>query len=168
MIRAAAQRKEWGMLHRLFYIVIFVAGAATLAVLNGSIERSNAQTGPATIRITNREISRVRVDSGTPGRGPGDVEIIRHNLFNKRIKQTPIGHSDYVCTFITAGTRNCTATFFLPKGRLVAGGSIRYPEFYELAVLGGTRLYDNARGTLTVIRTTNKPRRDILLFRLTG
>jgi hypothetical protein len=168
MIRVAVQRKEWGMLRRLFYVVMIAVGAAVLAVLNGWIESSSAETGPGTIRITNREISRVRVDSGTPGRGPGDVEIIRHNLFNKRLKPTPIGHSDYVCTFITAGTRNCSATFFLPRGRLVAGGSIRYPEFYELAVLGGTRLYDNARGTLTVIRTTNNPRRDILLFRLTG
>jgi hypothetical protein len=168
MISVAVQRKEWGMLRRLFYVVMIAVGAAVLAVLNGWIESSSAETGPGTIRITNREISRVRVDSGTPGRGPGDVEIIRHNLFNKRLKPTPIGHSDYVCTFITAGTRNCSATFFLPRGRLVAGGSIRYPEFYELAVLGGTRLYDNARGTLTVIRTTNNPRRDILLFRLTG
>jgi hypothetical protein len=50
----------------------------------------------------------------------------------------------------------------------MVGGSIRYPELHELAVLGGTRLYDNARGTLTVIRTTRKPCRDILLFRLTG
>jgi hypothetical protein len=50
----------------------------------------------------------------------------------------------------------------------VAGGTIRYPELHELAVLGGTRLYGNARGAPTVIRTTCKPRRDILLLRLTG
>jgi hypothetical protein len=129
---------------------------------------STAGTGPAQIRITNREISRERVDAGKPGRGAGDIEIIRHNLFNKRLSTTPLGHADYVCTFVTSGTRSCTATFFLPRGRLVAGGSIRFPALYELAVLGGTRLYDNARGTLTVIRTTENPRRDRLVFRLTG
>ena len=59
-------------------------------------------------------------------------------------------------------------TIFLPRGRLIAGGSIRYPELYELAILGGTRLYDDARGTLTVIRTTRRPRRHIMIFRLTG
>jgi hypothetical protein len=96
------------------------------------------------------------------------MAIIRQNLFNKRIKSRPIGHADYICTYVTKGTRYCTATFFLPRGRLVAGGSIRFSEFYELAVLGGTRLFDNARGTLTVIRTTRSPRRDILVFRLTG
>jgi hypothetical protein len=155
-------------MHRLFYAFVIAAAFAALAVFNGWSMSSSAATGPATIRITNREISRERVDMGRPGRGAGDTEVVRQNLFNKRIKSTPIGHADYVCTFVTAGTRSCTATFFLPKGRVVAGGSVRFPALYELAILGGTRLFDNARGTLTVIRTTRNPRRDILLFRLTG
>ena len=153
---------------RLFYAVVIAVVFSTLVVVSGWSLSSSAGTGPGTVRITNREISRVRVDAGRPGRGPGDTQIIRYNLFNKRIKSRPIGHADLVCTFVTPGTRHCTATFFLPKGRLVAGGSIRFPKLYELAVLGGTRLYDNARGTLTVIRTTRRPRRDILVFRLTG
>jgi hypothetical protein len=153
---------------RLFYVFALGLGFAALAVLNGWSLTSSAATGPARIKITNREISRVRVDAGRPGRGAGDVEIVRQNLFNKRIKPQPIGHADFVCTFVTTGTRSCTGTIFLPRGRLVVGGTIRYPELYELAVLGGTRLYDDARGTLTVIRTTLRPRRDILLFRLTG
>ena len=153
---------------RLLYAVLIAAVLGGTALMNGWSMSSSAGTGPATIRITNREISRERVDMGRPGRGPGDIEIVRQNLFNKRISARPLGHADYVCTFVSAGTRSCTATFFLPKGRLVAGGSIRFPSLYELAILGGTRLYDNARGTLTVIRTTQKPRRDILLFRLTG
>lgn len=153
---------------RLLYAVLIAAVFGGTALINGWSMSSSAGTGPATIRITNREISRERVDMGRPGRGPGDIEIVRQNLFNKRISTRPLGHADYVCTFVSAGTRSCTATFFLPKGRLVAGGSIRFPSLYELAILGGTRLYDNARGTLTVIRTTQKPRRDILVFRLTG
>jgi hypothetical protein len=153
---------------RVFYAVVFAAGLGALALLNGWSLSSDAATGPATIRITNREISRIRIDQGRPGRGAGDTEIIRQNLFNKRLSTRPLGHADYVCTFVTAGTRSCTGTIFLPRGRLVVGGSIRFPEFYELAILGGTRLYDNARGTLVVTRTTVRPRRDILVFRLTG
>jgi hypothetical protein len=153
---------------RLFYPVAIAVGLGALALLNGWSLSSDAATGPSTIRITNREISRIRVDAGRPGRGPGDVEIIRQNLFNKRIKSSPIGHADFVCTFVTSGTRSCTGTIFLPRGRLVVGGSIRYLDLYELAVLGGTRLYDNARGTLTVIRTTRRPRRDIMVYRLAG
>ena len=56
----------------------------------------------------------------------------------------------------------------LPKGELVVGGSILYRQFYDLAVLGGTGLYDNARGTLTVTRTHRKPVRNLVVFRLVG
>jgi hypothetical protein len=153
---------------RLIYPVAIAMGLGALALLNGWSLSSDAATGPSTIRITNREISRIRIDHGRPGRGPGDVEIVRQNLFNKRIKSSPIGHADFVCTFVTSGTRSCSGTIFLPRGRLVVGGSIRFLDLYELAVLGGTRLYDNARGTLTVIRTTRRPRRDIMVYRLAG
>jgi hypothetical protein len=152
----------------MFYAVALAAVLGGTALLNGWSMSTSAGTGPGRISITNREISRVRVDAGRPGRGAGDMQIIRYNLFNKRVSSRPIGHADYVCTFVTSGTRNCTATFFLSSGRIVAGGSIRYPTLHELAILGGTRLYDNARGTLTVYRTTRKPRRDRLVFRLTG
>jgi hypothetical protein len=159
--RGLRRRKVLLPLIALTALVVAIAAVAGFVALSSA----SAGTGPGEIRITNREISRVRVDAG---RGPGDTEIIRQNLFNKRIKSRPIGHADYVCTFVTRATRHCTVTFFLPKGRLVAGGSIRFPELYELAILGGTRHYDNARGTLTVLRTTRRPRRSILLFRLTG
>jgi hypothetical protein len=62
----------------------------------------------------------------------------------------------------------CRGTYVLPKGKLVVGGSISYRSFYELAVLGGTGLFDNARGTLTVTRTNRRPVRDLVVFRLVG
>lgn len=150
-----------------FMLVVAVVGAAA-ALSYGWSSTTSAGTGPATIRITAREISRVRLDVPPAGRRIGDTEIVRQNLFNRRIRRRPIGYSEFVCTFTSSRSRACTVTIFLPKGRLIAGGSIRYQELYELAVLGGTRLYDDARGTLTVIRTTRRPRRHILLFRLTG
>ena len=152
----------------MFIAAVVTAGFVVIALSNGWSLTSGAATGPATVRVTTREVSRVRVDAGRPGKGPGDTEIVRVNLFNKRIKRQPIGHADSVCTYVTSQTRSCSVTIFLPRGRLVAGGSIRFPEFYELAVLGGTRRFDNARGTLTAIRTTRRPRRYILVFRLTG
>lgn len=155
-------------MRRSLFMVMLAAVLGTTALAYGWSARSDAGTGPARIRITSREIDRMRVDLGPPGRGPGDTEIVRQNLFNKRIKSKPLGYSEYVCTFTTSLTRACTVTIFLPQGRLVAGGTIRYQELYELAILGGTRLYDDARGTLTVIRTTRRPRRHILLFRLSG
>lgn len=140
--------------------------AALLAVVLAPA--AAAVTGPATIRITNRETRLVRVDVGAPGRSPGDMEIITQSLFNKRITPKAIGHADLVCTFTIGISRSCRGTYFLPRGKLVVGGSLRYRQFYELAVLGGTGLYNNARGTLTVTRVGRKPSRDLLFFRLAG
>jgi hypothetical protein len=143
-------------------------GACAVCVVAPFVWAADAATGPATIRITSREVSRVRVDLGPRGTTVGDQEVVRQNLFNKRIKSAPIGRSEYLCTFLSSRVRSCTVTITLPKGRVVAGGTIGYLELYELAILGGTRLYDNARGTLTVIQTTSRPRRQILVFRLSG
>jgi hypothetical protein len=45
---------------------------------------------------------------------------------------------------------------------------MRHRPLYQLAVIGGTGLYDNARGTLTVTRTGTGPTRDLLVVRLVG
>ena len=130
---------------------------------------SEAATGPATIRITNVEDTVVRVDVGARGKSPGDMEIIRQRLFNQRLTTRSIGRSELVCTFVDRRrSRVCRGTYFLPKGRIVVGGSLLYRQFYELAVLGGTGLYDNARGTLVVTRMGVRPVRDRMVFRLVG
>ena len=129
---------------------------------------SQAGTGPARIRITDRQVSFATVDVGRGGRSAGDMQIWSTLLFNQRITRRPIGHTEFLCTYTRGISRSCRGTVFLPRGKLIVGGSLRFRQFYELAILGGTGLYDNARGTLTVTRTTRSPRRQILLFRLVG
>jgi hypothetical protein len=74
-----------------------------------------------------------------------------------------------VCNFVDeVRSRVCRGTYILPKGKIVVGGSLMYRQFYDLAVVGGTGLYDNARGTMTLTRTGRKPVRDAILFRLVG
>ena len=129
---------------------------------------SQAGTGPATIRITDRELAVSRVDIGAKGTSPGDMEILRVRL-RERVTGNTIGRAELVCTFVdSVRSRVCRGTYILPKGKLVVGGSILYRQFYELAVLGGTGLFDNARGTLTVTRTHRNPVRDLVVFRLVG
>ena len=130
--------------------------------------RSEAGTGPATIRITDRELAVTRIDIGARGTSPGDMEIVRTRLLQRGTGST-LGRGELVCTFVdSVRSRSCRGTYILPKGKLVVGGSILYRQFYDLAVLGGTGLYDNARGTLTVTRTHRKPVRDLVVFRLVG
>jgi len=145
--------------------VLMGLGAGLLLVVPVGLGSDEA-VGP--IRITNREVAYERVDIGRHGVSPGDVEIISQSLYNRRLTPKSIGHSDLVCTFVNKQARSCRGTYFLPRGKLVVGGSLRYRQFYELAVLGGTGFYNNARGTLTVTRTATGPTRDIVLFRLVG
>ena len=144
---------------------VVLAGVAASAFFAWT---SSAGTGPALIRITSTQTRYVGIDNGRTGTSPGDLELIKQSLFNRRITQSPIGRAEHECTFTFGKARICRATYFLAKGRIIVGGSISNRDIYELAILGGTGLYDNARGTLTAIRTARGPRREFLIFRLAG
>jgi hypothetical protein len=129
---------------------------------------SSAATGPATIRITDRQTSISRIDVGRGGRSAGDMEIVSSLVFNRRLTPRALGHYELVCTFTIGINRSCNGTIFLPKGKLVVAGVLRYRQFYELSVTGGTGLYNNARGTMTVTRIGDNPLRSLLFVRLVG
>lgn len=150
---------------RLLIVAALLGGIAVYASMS-----SIAATGPDFIRITGRQFGYTRVDVGPRGVSPGDQEISFDRVFNRKITPTSIGSARFICTFTTGLTRVCIATVNLPKGELVASGTMRFRQFYNLAITGGTGLYNNARGTLTVIRTTHRPRpiRELLYFRLAG
>ena len=145
--------------------LVVLAGA--LAALYES--SSEAATGPGVIRISERELLVTRVDVGARSTSPGDIEVVRLQLYNPRVTTRSIGHAELVCTFVgTGNARQCQGTYKLPRGNLVVGGSLQFRQFYDLAILGGTGIYDDARGTLTVTRTSRKPVRNLVLFRLVG
>jgi hypothetical protein len=142
-------------------------GSLLLAV-GGAAHLAEAAVGPSRIPITNQAKRFVFVDVGRRGRSPGDQEISWYALHNRRITPRAIGHSEMVCTFTFPPSRHCRVTYFMPKGRLVAGGDMRFRQLYQLAVLGGTGLYDNARGTLTVRRIKRRPLQERVVFKLVG
>jgi hypothetical protein len=144
------------------FVTVASAVAASAAV------PATTATGPASIRVTDQQTRLVRVDVGRRGRSPGDMEIVTARVFNRRVRARAIGHWELVCTFTIGVRRVCHGQIFLPKGKIVIGGSIRFRELYELAVLGGTGLFNNARGTLTVTRVHLQPRRQFLFVRLSG
>jgi hypothetical protein len=127
---------------------------------------SQALDRPGMIRITTREVAHRVINHGARGRGAGDVEVSRSLLYNKGVTPKAIGHGEIVCTFTGRRSRVCNGTYFLPRGRLVVSGVVVFRQFYEFAVLGGTGLYNNVQGSLTVTSIRPRPRRDILTFRL--
>jgi hypothetical protein len=126
-------------------------------------------TGPAQIRITDVQLSYKLVRPASGG-VQGATELVSQRLYNPSLSSTkPIGQARIVCMYLDANNRSCSGTYTLPRGSLVVSGVIQSRLLYEIAVVGGTGLYDNARGTLTVTSTGLRPqRREVLLFRLTG
>jgi hypothetical protein len=149
--------------------LLLISGALVgFALLTGSITQgSPALSGPGTIRITSLDVKVSHLNRGAHKRGMGDVLLIRQLLFNKGIRKEAIGRSDLVCTYTGPKSRQCNGTYALPRGTIVVSGVLRYRDFFKLAVVGGTEIYDNVRGSLTATRYTRKPRREILIFRLT-
>ena len=156
---------------RLRWIVpgfLLAGGIAASGVIAGSgLEK------PGVIRITSREVSRSSFDTGTPGDSTGDMVVRAKLLFNKRVRESAIGHEELICTFLGKGTvlgggsRNCVSTVFLPHGKIVSQGVVHNLLFYEIPVVGGTGIYTNVGGTLTVTFLGARPTRQFLLFRLT-
>jgi hypothetical protein len=134
--------------------------------VNAVAPTSQALDRPGTIRITNREVSHRVIDNGPRGRGPGDTELTRSLLYNKGVTPKAIGHAEIVCTFTNRRSRVCSGTYFLPKGKIMVAGALVFRQFYEFAVLGGTGLYNNVQGSVTVTTVSPKPRRDFITFRL--
>jgi len=146
---------------------LIALGLAVVPVVALSASSGTASTGPAQIRITDLQVS-YRVVRPASGGIPGSTEIIRQRLYNPTISEAPIGRATLMCTFADRRERLCTGTYVLPKGEITVTGAIQSRLLYEIPIVGGTRLFDNARGSLTVTSTHLRPRREVLVFRLTG
>jgi hypothetical protein len=142
-------------------------GAILASVAFGTLGAgpSVGATGPAVIRLTDVQVTSTVI--GTPNRA-GTMEIYRQSLYGSTSKTLAIGHGDLTCLAVSGQERRCDAGYVLPRGTIMTGAIVQSRLFYTAAITGGTGLYDNARGTLTVTATRLSPRREILLFRLSG
>ena len=159
------------VMQRIRWILPLMVLAGALAA--SGVLASSELARPGVIRITNSELAREIVDVGAPGRSAGDQLVVSQLLFNRRITTRALGHQEMLCTYLGrwgvlgGGSRSCTMTFYLPEGRLVVAGAVHNLVLYTLPVVGGTGIYDNVGGTLTVTFLGSEPNRQLLLFRLT-
>ncbi len=138
---------------------------ASIVLLLFGVGPSGSATGPAVIRLTDLQSGTAAV--GQAGR-TGSLEIYRQSLFGSSRKNTSIGHGAVSCLVLSFNERRCDGGYVLPRGTIFTSADVQSRLFYTAAITGGTGLYDNARGTLTVTATRLSPRREILLFRLSG
>jgi hypothetical protein len=137
--------------------------ALVVAAVAGSGSGS-AATGPAVVRLTDRQLSDVQL--GRAGH-VGSGEVVRLQLYGNNGRQS-IGYAYLVCWRVDKGVRSCSGSYVLPRGTIQTAGLIHSRLLYTQAIVGGTDVYDNARGTVTVTATSVKPRRELVLMRLTG
>jgi len=136
-------------------VALAVAGAAGTAT---------SLSGPGIIRITSVPKRFARVDIGRRGYSPGDMQITRVRLFNRRVRQRPLGNGQLVCTATGEKFWNCNGTYVLPAGKIMVSGAMIYSDFFDMAVTGGTGTYNNVRGTLVVTRLRRAEK--LMVFRL--
>ena len=143
-----------------------VLAAAAVAVAASSTMGAQALDQPGTIKITDRLVKHIHVRGPDKSTHAGDLDFYRQSLYNKGITPTPIGHSDFTCLNTGTGSQNCTGTYFLPQGKIMVGGVIASRLFYELAILGGTGIYDNVHGSVVATFLGGVPSKEFLVFRL--
>jgi hypothetical protein len=143
-------------------LAVGVLAAAAVGIL---AEHSSESTGPAAVRLTDAQSGYSHFGSGE---SIGASEIARFTLFGSTSTSKAIGHAVLTCTYVGDHERSCSGTYILPRGTMQTAGILRSRLLYQQAIVGGTGLFDNARGTLTVTAKTIKPRRELLIFRLTG
>jgi hypothetical protein len=141
---------------------IALVGLAALAL--AAAGESSEATGPAVVRLTDRQVSAAGPVEGVVG----TVQVIRVLLYGSMSKSRSIGHGVLTCVNVGGTERSCNGSYVLPRGTIETAGVLQSRLLYTQAVVGGTGLYDNARGSLTVTAKNLKPRRELLLFRLTG
>ena len=145
---------------------VFAAISGALLVGVFTLTGAQALDRPGTVRITDSALRHAHVDVGTDGKSIGDLDVYTVLLYNKRIRAKAIGQATMTCTVVSATGQSCTATYILPKGTIVTQGVITSRLIYELAVAGGTGLYSNVRGSLTVTSLNRTSSRELLVFRL--
>ena len=137
-------------------VLVFVAAAVGWAA-----ERSSESTGPAVVRLTDLQQS-----FSIHGDGVGGVQIASLRLYGSSSRT--IGQGVVTCMTVSSTQRSCLGSYVLPRGMIETSGLLNSRLLYTAAITGGTGLYDNARGSLVVTTTSLKPRREILVFRLSG
>src|SRR5215207_61546 len=100
--------------------LMLVVAMLGFALITGSVTEGSPELDPpgGTIRITSRDIDVWFDNRGASTRGAGDVLVARQLLFNKGITKQAIGHSDLVCTYTGRRSRQCSGTYFLPRGKI--------------------------------------------------
>ena len=120
---------------------------------------ASAHENGKTFEVTGKAIAPpTMIDLGTPGPSAGDQQIISMDVFKGAKK---VGESHVVCVTVRAGIVQCDNVTNLPGGQIVATGLVTDAQEetspFTQAITGGTGVYRNAHGQLTVSEAGPQP-----------
>jgi hypothetical protein len=141
-----------------------LALAVTLAGLVVGVLPASGLDNPEVIRLIDIEEESIAIPPVSGGDQPslGGRIFLTDGLYEwagtKRGKR--VGRLEGLCTVTNedfaarVATVYCTVAAYLPKGRILVAGFIRFaeegPSQFVVSVVGGTGRYANARGTVTI------------------
>jgi hypothetical protein len=134
-------------------------GAAGAIAVGGWASTASAITTAENFHLHEQDTGNAFIDLGAKGPSLGD------ELLGASTLTTPggaaAGTDSFVCTSVASNdsTFQCTVVYSLRRGRVTAQGTATitgtHPLFDELfAVTGGTRAYQNARGQVRILQST--------------
>src|SRR2546423_7116969 len=144
-------RRETTMKQLLLTGAAVAAAAALLAGQAADGSPSHAAR-LHTLRVVGIDASDYQVDNAPAGESGGDTFGGSSNLYEHG---KLVGHEVIACTETSIRGSQCGDTFLLRDGRIDTVGAFaftRKPQ--DLAIAGGSGVYRNARGTATIIKTS--------------
>lgn len=131
------------------------------AIIFGAVGASAEDAG--IIRVTTIRIAVRNTQAG---------KLQQFVLKNYSLTSANIGNAHMICTAIGGGpvprsARFCWGDYTIGRSSIQVQGISRSPLVFELAITGGIGDYHGFGGTLKVVRYTQRPVRERLVFRLT-
>lgn len=150
-------------------IITIGAAFAILVIAAGSVAASDRREGGRSFTVVERAETDTVIDLGTPGDGMGDQLVFGNPVFD-RTNTKATGRDEGVCFRTNPGLSwECTWTTILDHGSLTVQG-----PFYDdgrdskLAITGGTGIYRNARGQMTLHSRNQAGTEFDFIFRVIG
>jgi hypothetical protein len=132
-------------------IITVAAALAILVVAGGTVAASERRDGGRSFTVVERAETDTVIDLGAPGDSLGDQLPFGNPVFDKT-NTHQVGRDEGNCFRTNPGLAwECTWTTILAHGSLTVQGPF-YDDLRDsqLAITGGTGIYRNARGQMTL------------------
>ena len=132
-----------------------ILGSAVAIVLIASLVSAAGQkhvTSPTTVHVIEHATTDAVIDTGAPGDTSGDL-LTWHNRIYDATDTRRVGHDQGDCIRINPGSGSweCRWITWVPGGSITVEGAFYDTRNSVLPITGGTDLFKDARGTMTLI-----------------